>query len=71
VYDFGNWTVTGEVKAYRTDQSTDLASVTPPVKESPHRFTATLPPMSVTTFTGQLSHGITQPKPYVKPGRAR
>jgi glucuronoarabinoxylan endo-1,4-beta-xylanase len=70
-YDFGNWTITGEIKAYRTDQYLDLASVTPPMKESPHRLTATLPPMSVTTFTGELWHGITQPKPYVNPGRAR
>jgi hypothetical protein len=69
--DFGSWTITGEIKAYRTDQYMDLASVTPPVKESPHRFTVILPPMSVTTFTGELWYGITQPKPHVKPGRAR
>jgi glucuronoarabinoxylan endo-1,4-beta-xylanase len=70
-YDFGNGTISDEIKAYRTDQDMNLASVTPPEKESSHRFTTTLPPMSVTTFTGELWHGITQPKPYEKPGKAR
>jgi glucuronoarabinoxylan endo-1,4-beta-xylanase len=57
-YDFGNWTITGEIKAYRTDQHNDLSMVTSPLKESPHQFSTTLPPMSVTTFAGVLA----QPK---------
>jgi O-glycosyl hydrolase len=73
-YDFGNWTI-GAVEAYCTTDKLDLyhdqGHHVVPLATQPHRFTATVPPMSVTTFTGKLWHGITKPEPQVKPGAAR
>jgi O-glycosyl hydrolase len=73
-YDFGNWTI-GAVEAFCTTDKLDLyhdqGHHVVPVATQPHRFTVTLPPRSVTTFTGELSHGIIQPKPYVKLGRGK
>jgi glucuronoarabinoxylan endo-1,4-beta-xylanase len=73
-YHFGNWTVDA-VEAFCTTDKLDFyhdqGHHVVPLATQPHRFTATLPPTSVTTFTGELWHGIIQPKPYVKPKRVR
>jgi glucuronoarabinoxylan endo-1,4-beta-xylanase len=74
VYDFGNWTIAA-VEAFCTTDKLDLyhdqGHHVVPLATQPHRFTATLPPRSVTTFTGELWHGIIKQKPYAKPGRVR
>jgi len=53
-YVFGDRTV-GAVKAFATTTALNLAAVPPPDTQ-PHRFTAILSPMSVTTFEGTLAH---------------
>jgi len=53
-YDFGDQTI-GAVEAFSTTTNLNLARVPPPAAQ-PHRFSATLPPMSVTTFVGKLGH---------------
>jgi O-glycosyl hydrolase len=52
-YDFGDWTI-GAVGAFATTADLNLARTEPPVTQ-PHRFNATLSPMSVTTFVGELT----------------
>jgi len=52
VYDFGAWTI-GAVRTFATTADLDLAGATPPAI-LPHRFSAALPPRSVTTFVGEL-----------------
>jgi len=52
-YDFGTRDI-GGVEGYATTRELDLAGIAPPAAQ-PHRFVATLPPMSVTTFTGKLA----------------
>jgi glucuronoarabinoxylan endo-1,4-beta-xylanase len=51
-YAFGDWTI-GTIKAFATTAQLNLDPLPPPVAQ-PHGFTATLPPMSVTTFEGRL-----------------
>jgi O-glycosyl hydrolase len=53
-YDFGNRTIDA-VEAFSTTRELNLASVAPPAMQA-HRFSASLPPMSVTTFVGKLSY---------------
>jgi len=52
-YDFGNWTISAG-EAFATSDTLNLARVPAPVTQL-HRLTATLAPMSVTTFVGKLS----------------
>ncbi|MGA2620426.1 MAG: glycoside hydrolase [Thermoguttaceae bacterium] len=52
VYDFGQKTI-GNVEAFATTADLDLAR-TPAPETSPHRFSVTLLPRSVTTFAGTL-----------------
>jgi O-glycosyl hydrolase len=65
-YDFSNWTI-GAIEAFCTMDKLNLyhdqGHHVVPLTAQPHRFTATLPPRSVTTFTGELWHEITPPKP--------
>ncbi|GEM_PF-6408614 len=51
-YDFGDRTI-GRIEAVATSKDLDLAHVPPPAMQS-HGFSATLLPMSVTTFAGHL-----------------
>ena len=51
-YDFGNLAI-GAVEAYTTTADLDLGRVPPPPTET-HRLSATLLPMSVTTFVGKV-----------------
>jgi O-glycosyl hydrolase len=57
-YDFGNWTIDA-VEAFCTTEKLDLyhdqGHQVVPLATQPHRFTATLPPNSVTTFAGNLA----------------
>jgi O-glycosyl hydrolase len=53
-YEFGDRAI-GTVKAFATTNALNLAAVPPPDAQQ-HRFTATLSPMSVTTFEGKLAH---------------
>jgi hypothetical protein len=45
-----------QVHPFSTTATLDLARVAPPIVQ-PHRFSTTLPPMSVTTFVGALGEG--------------
>jgi O-glycosyl hydrolase len=58
-YYFNNQTIS-QIDAYCTSASLDLAPVTPPASQ-PHEFTAELPPISITTFVGELAHPISGP----------
>jgi glucuronoarabinoxylan endo-1,4-beta-xylanase len=62
VYDFGDWTISA-IETFCTTDTLDLyhdqAHHVVPLATQPHRFTATLPPRSVTTVIGDLA----QPKP--------
>lgn len=51
-YDFDEWEVTS-VQAFCTSSERDLASIEG-VQRAPHSFSATLTPLSVTTFVGTL-----------------
>ena len=52
-YDFGNLAM-GPIEAYATTADRNLDRVPSPAIQS-HRFDATLPPMSVTTFVGKVT----------------
>ncbi len=52
VYDFGNRPL-GAIEAFATTASLNLGKAPPPKVQS-HRFDATLPPKSVTTFVGDM-----------------
>lgn len=54
-YAFGDRTIGGAVEAFSTTKDLNLARVPPPATQ-PHRFSAALPPMSVTTFVGKMEH---------------
>jgi glucuronoarabinoxylan endo-1,4-beta-xylanase len=60
-YYFANPTI-GPVQAFCTTANLDMAQVPPPAMQ-PHRFTAELPPFSVTTFVGELGHGVAASPP--------
>jgi O-glycosyl hydrolase len=53
-YEFGDRTI-GAIEAFSTTKDLNLAHLTPPAMQ-PHRFNATLPPMSVTTFVVSQFH---------------
>jgi O-glycosyl hydrolase len=64
VYDFGNWSIGPAVDSYCTSNDYDLTHNVVSLKQTTHQFAASLPPMSVTTFKGNLFKPKF-PQPYV------